>query len=104
MGYLVRGHEMDNVSFFTAQDDGVQVNFLGEKKMWAETIRLAILDIKAGTKKRKTESQTVIRNYESAKGWLLRKKDKRVGSFIWVCDFLRLNPELVRTQILRIEQ
>lgn len=68
--------------------------------MWAAVVKLAIDDIRFGSTKRKKRSQEAIRNYNSAKAWFLREKDRNVGSFLWVCDLLKLNPTLTRNRIL----
>jgi hypothetical protein len=81
------------------------------KRLWAAVLLLAIEDYhKQQThirtiKRTNTPSQAGIvkaRAGSSAARWILWSRSEAVGSFIWVCEMLGLDPDVCRTKILAL--
>lgn len=60
-----------------------------EKKLWTAVLEAAIFDLKKGDK--------LI--FRQTKSWFLNKKNIGVGSFLWICDNIGIEPELFLSNI-----
>lgn len=63
------------------------------KKLWAAMMVLAYKDAR-----RSGNSDETKRNRMSAIAWFNNMGNTGVGSFLWVCDILKLDPEKTRKE------
>lgn len=82
------------------------------RALWASVLRNAIDDILYVRKHRNStvsyhnskHIHQAEKNRYQAKFWIKNRKDNGPGSFIWVCDALGLEADVVRDKILAMSQ
>jgi len=72
-----------------------------EKKLWAAVLLQAFLDLEVLTFGNLTQSSLA---RVQAEGWIRSNRNDYIGSFLYVCDALDLDPEFVREKFLKAQE
>jgi len=75
------------------------------KSLWASVLGRAIDDLNKKLTPRMSDSKKseTLKFKQSAKYWFSRK-ESNVGSFVWICDILEIDPEKTKSKIFYNKQ
>jgi len=68
---------------------------LEERKLWAAVVKMAVDDLRLDS-----YSKAPGKDARNAGAWIANN-DEHVGSFLWVCDFLKIDPVSIREKVLK---
>lgn len=78
-----------------------------ERDLWAAVMWTALLDISApATRTYEVTDTTIYKSLshkDTAEAWVF-SDEFEIGSFLWVCQLLDMNPETLRQGITRVER
>lgn len=78
-----------------------------ERDLWAAVLWTALLDISAPAARTYEVADSTnyksLSNKETAQDWVF-SEEFEIGSFLWVCQLLEMNPETMRKGITMVER
>ena len=79
------------------------MSYSTEQELWAGVLTNAIEDLNQSqdVKPHKYKSRYRMLNRRGAIKWFTDVENNEIGSFLWICGILKLDPEIVREKIMK---
>lgn len=79
------------------------MNYSTEQELWARVLLNAIEDLNPNesVKPNKYKDRYRLLNRHSAVKWFNDVENNEIGSFLWICGILKLDPEIIREKIMK---